>query len=290
MIFIQILLTIAAALITLAAANKINPQLGKISFIIMLFDPSIALYSLMLLTETLFLFVMSVFLYTMVLYLKNKETKHLLLSALLLTTATYIRPIGIYLGVAIGAFIFFTTCRKNLKKSLFHAGIFMITIYCLIFAWQWRNYNHFHEYRFSNIGNATVNLKGLYKSYERNEDPYSQNLSPIPYYINVSSRCLMSLFTRPASYKYFDSKPVKRIGKAVAYPWILFWITGLAAGSIKIGKNISFHFLLLVILYFSATTVVGAMWGADARFRMPMMPYIAILSAYGWQSFLKKHS
>jgi hypothetical protein len=47
-------------------------------------------------------------------------------------------------------------------------------------------------------------------------------------------------------------------------------------------KNTSFLFLWLIIIYFSAATVIGAMWGADARFLVPMMPCIAILSSLGW--------
>lgn len=281
-VYLQILLTLLSAMIVFKAADKINPQLGTIAFFIILFDPAITLYSLMLLTESVFLFLMSIFLYTMIIYLQGRNKKHLLLSAFILAAATYVRPITFYLGGFLAVFIFVTSFRINLKKSIFHALIFLFTIHSLLFIWQWRNYTHFNNFKFSNINNATVNLKGLYKSYERNEDPISKGLPPIEYYINVGSRNLMSLMTRPASFKNFNSIGIKKVGKVFSYPWIAFWLAGLLLGISKVGKNVSFYFLLIVICYLAAATILGAMWGAGPRFRIPMMPFIAIIAALGW--------
>jgi len=179
-------------------------------------------------------------------------------------------------------FIFSTNIKSGFKKKFIHACIFVITVYSLLFLWQWRNNEHFQKFQFSNIDNATVNSQGLYKSYERNEDPYSKGLPPTLYYLNVASRNLMSLMTRPVSFKYFGSDNLKKIGKIFSYPWIAFWLIGLILGVSKAGGNISYQFLLIVILYFIAATIVGTMWGSGARFRVPMMPFIAIISSCGW--------
>jgi len=281
-VILQIILTLLSAVIVFKIADKISPQLGMIAFFIILFDPAITVYSLMLLTESIFLFLMSAFMYTMITYLQDQNKKHLFLSALTLAAATYVRPITFYLGGILAVFILVTFLRRDPKKSIIHACIFIVTVYSLLFVWQWRNYTHFQEYQFSNINNATINLKGLYKSYERNEDPISQGLPPVAYYFNVGSRNLMSLMTRPASFKNFNSPGLKKIGKVFSYPWIAFWLLGLILGIRKVGKNILFHFLLIVILYMIGATIVGTMWGSGPRFRIPMMPYIAILSSYGW--------
>jgi len=49
-------------------------------------------------------------------------------------------------------------------------------------------------------------------------------------------------------------------------------------------------FLLLVISYLTVVTIVGIMWMADGRFLIPIMPYIAIIAAYGWGQFRNKIS
>jgi len=288
-IYLQIVLTLLSAMITFKAANKISPQLGTIALFIILFDPAITIYSLMLLTESLFLFLMSILMYTMIVYLQGRDKKHLLLSALTLAAATYVRPITFYLGGVLAVFIFVVSLRGDLKKSIIHGLIFVITVYSLLFFWQWRNYTHFQSYQFSNINNATVNLKGLYKSYGRNEDPVSQGLSPAAYYLNVGSRNFMSLMTRPASLKNFNSRNLKRAGKVFSYPWITFWLLGFILGTSKVGKNVSFHFLLIVICYLAGATVIGAMWGAGPRFRISMMPYIAVIATYGWKCLIRKY-
>jgi hypothetical protein len=159
-----------------------------------------------------------------------------------------------------------------------------VTLHSLLFPWQWRNYIHFGKFEFSDVAGSTLRSTGMYKSYERNQDLKSQGLPPLPYYLNASSRCLLSLLTRPVSLKYFGSKPLKAAGKIYSYPWIMFWLAGILLGLRGAGKDICYPFLAVVILYFIFTSVIAAMWIADARFRVPMMPFIAILSAYGWSS------
>jgi len=143
---LQILLTLLSAMIVFKAADKINPHLGAIAFFIILFDPTITIYSLMLLTESLFLFLMSIFMYTMITYIQSQDKKHLLLSAVILVAATYVRPITFYLGGVLAVFILVTFVRKNPKKSIIHACIFVITIYSLLFIWQYRNYTNFRNF------------------------------------------------------------------------------------------------------------------------------------------------
>jgi len=287
-IYLQIVLTLLSAMVVFKAADKIDPRLGTIAFLIILFDPAITIYSLMLLTESLFLFLMSCFMYSMITYLKSKESKYLFLSAFVLASAAYVRPITFYLGGILAVFIVSVSFPKDPRKGIVHACIFLITVYSLLFLWQYRNYTRVHTFRFSSISNATVNLKGLYKSYRRNEDPVSRGLPPLAYYMNVGSRNFMSLMTRPASLKNFNSDIFKKAGKVFSYPWIAFWLAGFIVGIGKTGKNASLHFLLIVILYLVGATIVGAMWGAGPRFRVPMMPYIAIISSLGWARITKK--
>jgi 4-amino-4-deoxy-L-arabinose transferase-like glycosyltransferase len=266
----------------------IDPKLGTAALIIMLFDPAVTVFSMMLLTESLYLLLISAFLYFSIAYLKDNSLKNLLAAVIMITTATYVRPISLFLALPLAALVFIFNARKNLKPALGHALLILVIFYGSTFPWQWRNHHRFGQWKFSNIANATVHGEGLIGSYARNEDPYSQGLSPIMYYINVPARNVMSLMTRPASFKYFGSDALKKAGKVFSYPWIAFWLAGLLAGLFKFRKDANYVFLTVLIGYFTAATVVGAMWGAGPRFRVPLMPFIAILAAGGWNFLLRK--
>jgi len=290
-IIIQILLTIGSAFMVYQTGRKIDERIGPLAFFIILFDPAITIFSLMLLTESLYLFGMSGFLFMFISYLKVRNKRYLCLSALFLTAATFVRPISYFLGIAIAIFILYVSWPSNIKKGLAHGCLFLFIVYGLFFCWQGRNYQRFANFKFSDIQRATTQKEGLYKSYQRNKDPYTQNLPPIPYYLNVTSRSLMSLFTRPASMKYFGSPLLKSLGKLFSYPWILFWISGFLFSLSKIEKSLYYQFLAVIVFYFIMATIGGALWGSGARFRVPMMPPIALMASYGWlklQNLLEK--
>jgi len=288
-VFIQVLLTILAAVIVFKATQAIDERLGLLSAAIVLFDPAITARSLMVLTESLYLLFITLFMFAFVSYLKTKKISLLSLSAIILALTTYIRPISYFLGAAISIFIIYAVIRDNKKRlcvAITHAIIFFIIVYASLGIWQYRNIRHANnEIIFSTITNITIESEyasGLFKSYSRNKDRHSKGLPPAAYYLNVTSRCLMSLMTRPASFKYFKSRALTVAGKIFSYPWILFWIAGFLVGLSKMRGNIYYHFFALVILYFIGSTVGGSMWGSGSRFRTPMMPYIAIISAFGW--------
>lgn len=88
--------------------------------------------------------------------------------------------------------------------------------------------------------------------------------------------------TRPVSLKYYGYKILTAMGKVYEYPWIAFWFTGWLVGLAKINDDRRLHALVWAAFYFIIVTVVASFWGTCARFRVPIMPFIAILSAYGW--------
>lgn len=94
-------------------------------------------------------------------------------------------------------------------------------------------------------------------------------MSQLPYYINVSARCLMSLMTRPGNLKYFNSDTATAIGKVLAYPWMIFWLLGFIPGSIKMRHNLYIQFMLFIVLYFIAASIGGIMWGVGGKVPHP---------------------
>ncbi len=286
-IFLQIIMTLLAAFIVYKTALEIDGRIALLSMAIILFDPPITIFSLTILTESLFLVLISFFMLNFTLYLKHKRVGFLMMSALILAVATYVRPVSYYLGFAAFFFILYANKGKAFGRHLQHAVIFLLLVYSIIGLWQVRNYVRCHNAAFCSAERSNLAYSGLIKSYARNTDSYTKGMAPLPYYINVSSRCLMSLMTRPGNFKYFDCDTLTVIGKTLGYPWMLFWLSGFIIGAIRMRWHIYIQVMLFIALYFVITSVGGLMWNVGERLRVPMMPFIAIISAYGWKAIRK---
>ena len=281
-ILVQIGLTLLAALVTYKIANHIDPRLGWLSALFVICDPTITIFSLLILTESLFLVVITLFVLTFIVYLKQPNLKWLILCAMLLIGATYVRPVGYYLGVFTAVFILYALGRVNIKKAATHALILLMIVYSAIGLWHWRNYQRFSENTFSSIDRPTVVAFGLWKSYSRDKATISPDISPVAYYFKITGRSLLILLTDPASFKYFQSPGLKSFGKMIRYPFIVIFTLGFLIGIIKSPPNGYYHFLLWVIIYFIVTAVAATTYMIEARFRVPMTPLLAIFAAQGW--------
>jgi hypothetical protein len=152
-------------------------------------------------------------------------------------------------------------------------------VYGFIGLWHFRN----HRVNGNNKFSTVTELAPSYREDIIEKDAIKGVLPPALYYLNVFSRSIISLMTDPGSLKDLNSHILKRIGKVIAYPWVVFWLIGFIVGVSRIKKNdIHLQFLLLVVLYFTAASIGGFLFGVSSRARIPMVPFIAILSAYGW--------
>lgn len=287
-ILIQVILTVLAAFIAYKTAMEIDHRLGFLSLAILLYSPAITMFSLLILTESLFLVFITLFMFYFVKYLKTGRVKFVVLAGLMFAAAVYVRPGPYLLGIAIAAFVIYANVTHRMKTAVFHAFILLAVIYGLLGLWQIRNYLVFHKAVFSSIISMDVvtggAFEGLIHSYSRNRDPFTQGAPPILYYINVTWRCALSLFTRPGTFKYLHSPLLALIGKIFSYVVMVFWMGGFLYGITKIRRNIYYQFLLLIIICFACGTIIVEMWNVGERYRVPMMPFIAIISAYGWAS------
>ena len=286
-VFLQIVMTLLAAFITYKTALLIEPKIAFLSAVIILFDPPITLFSLTILTEPLFLLLISIFMYLFTLYLKGKKTGYLILSAIVLAAATYVRPITYYLGFIIPFLIIYVKRRENFRKYIGHALIFVVVVYSLLGIWQVRNYVRCHDAGFCSAERFDLSNQGLFGSYARNADPYTKGMAPLPYYISVSFRSLVSLITRPGNFKYFECEPLTIAGLIIGYPWMVFWLSGFIIGAMRMRRSIYIQFMLFATLYFIIASIGAQMWIMGTKLRVAMMPFIAIISAYGWKSLKK---
>jgi 4-amino-4-deoxy-L-arabinose transferase-like glycosyltransferase len=290
-ILLQIVLTLLAALITYKAAQLIDPRTAFLSVAIILFDPPITILSLTILTESLFLPLIALFLLWFTLYLKRGAVRHLAYSALALAAATYIRPISYYLGLPVFFFIVYTNMvnsamRKHFWKHLMHTLVFLVIVYSALGLWQARNYTRSHDSSFCSAGKSNLITTGLYRSYARNTDPYTKGMAPLPYYVNVSFRSLLSVMTKPGTFKYFGNDALFVAGKVLGYPWMVFWLSGFIVGIFKMRQNIYIQFIFFVALYFISVSIIAQMWIMGDKLRVSIMPFIAIISAHGWRGII----
>jgi len=224
------------------------------------------------------------FMFFFVLYLKCKKTGYLILSALILAAAAYVRPIVYYLGFALAFFMIYANGLKGLRKCVGHALIFVLIVYSLLGIWQVRNYIRCHDAGFCYAERFDLSYQGLFGNYTRNTDALTQGMSPLPYYISVSFRSLVSFMTRPGNFKYFECEPLTIGGLILGYPWMVFWLSGFIIGAVRSRRNIYIQFMLFVTLYFIVASVGTQMWIMGTKLRVAMMSFIAIISAYGWSS------
>ena len=76
-------------------------------------------------------------------------------------------------------------------------------------------------------------------------------------------------------------------GSIFGYPFVIFWWVGLINALRQFAGEITVQFLLLVLVYLIAVSIVSTGWHVTPRFRVPMVPILAILSARGWMAFFR---
>ncbi|MBF0531616.1 MAG: glycosyltransferase family 39 protein [Candidatus Omnitrophica bacterium] len=287
-ILAQILLSLGTAWLTSQIAGRIESRLGPPAGLLVLFDPTIMVSSLMIMSETLFIFLFTLFVRLFLRYVQQRKTRDLFSAALVLSAAVYIRPIVFYLGGFVAVFILLIQGWRFWLKGLGQALLFFALVYSLLGLWQYRNHIQLNDIRFSTIEGATSQISGIYKSYGRDymrlQDPQTAGRGPVVYYISVTARATLGLFTQPLSFKYWGCKPLTRLGQCYAYPFLALVFAGFILGLFRVGKDPRRWFVLLLIGYFYAATLGGALWGGP-RFRAPVVPLMAIVSASGWYGF-----
>lgn len=284
-IVIQILLITLAGYIVYKAACELDKKIALLAAFIFLFDMPVTISSLMLLSEALFTFFMALFMYFFLKYLKGQKTSALVLSAIIIAAATYVRPISYYLGVCVAAGVILSMFRAAPKRALAHGLLFFLIFYALVGAWNYRNYLRVGQADFTTIDNVDLRNMGLLHKYARESAEERAKTGPFLYYTRESARSAVTFLTIPGTLKYLRSVPLKIFSKIYGYPWVVFWLIGLFFARYNKLANI---FLLLTILYTMAVSTYGVGLCTGSRFRAPVMPMIAILSAGGWAVIYSK--
>jgi 4-amino-4-deoxy-L-arabinose transferase-like glycosyltransferase len=281
-VFLQILLSGACAWIIYRAALEIDPDSALLSGIIVLISPAITTGALLILADTLYVFLLSLFIWLFIRYLKYLKTGLLVLAALFLALATYVRPVTYHFGLLAASFILYANFKRLAwRRAIVHAGIFLLVTYALLLIWQLRNYYHTQHFYFTTIQRD-------YKTFP-NFDAYAKQRFPVGpgqpvffSYFHEAWHDFLALMARPGTLKYLRSYPIRVACKIFGYPFVVFCWVGFLAGLSKLKASIIYQFIFLAILYFVFLTIAVIAASCGERYQIPIVPLFAMISAAGW--------
>jgi hypothetical protein len=242
-ILAQVILAVLTCYFTfkMSLAITASRYISCVSAFIIAIDIPSIVMNTLVLTETLFTFVLIVSVYTFIRFVQTKNLKQLFLSALFCGAAILCRPIGFFVPFLFAFFLLISE-RKQLLKIMRPLLIFSVTVFIT---------KPCRAYIDIQLGNWGTNYNTIPKDY------------PIfKYLFEHNSKLTITLVI------------FQLILLAVLYLAILFGAVYLKQG----GKMFYFLLLLLLIFCFANLTMPSI---AESRFRVPVMPYIAILSASG---------
>jgi len=286
-VILQILITTLSGWIVYKAAREIDKSIAPLAAFIFLFDIPVILYSLILLTETLYTLFIALFALFFLRYLKKGKMGALVSAAAMAAIATYIRPVSYYLGICVAGGVIYAAPRPlNIKKAAARAIIFITVFYSILAPWHYRNYIRSGNADFTVIDNRDLRDMGITHKYERDLRGEKTDIkNPVLFYIDHIAKSTVQFFTLPGTFKYLKSNALKVLSKVFGYPWVAFWLIGLLFAGCR---GPSHRFLLLTMLYFAAVSIAATGLCVGSRFRVPAMPFIAILSACGWFKIASK--
>ena len=139
---LQALLGGLAVLLVFGLAHRLadDHRAALIAAGIYAIEPLSVIYSGVLLTETLFAVLILLFLRSMLAHLRTGGLSHLLLSSVLLSGASFVRPIAYPLLLVVGAFLLVRPFRPlAFRRRLLNASLFAAAGLMVVLPWQIRN-------------------------------------------------------------------------------------------------------------------------------------------------------
>lgn len=282
MILIQIFLNFLTAFIVARIARAINPNWALLSALIVLLDVPLTIYSQVILTESVFILVLSCFILCFHRYLEVPSYRRLILAALTLALCLYIRPITCYLPWLVAVFIIFSNCAGHWKKDLAHACLLVLVCYGLCFPWQYRNLKRYGDARMSSIAEATLKVHSFFKDSDEKKALVAPHAPNYVYYPFAFSRNVLELLTTPGSVSHCHSRAWMAFAKVFGYLLVVFWLPGFLMGLTWGQQDARYSFLIWLFLYFLFATIGATGWTVTSRFRIAMLPSIAVIATAGW--------
>ncbi|MFM2381862.1 MAG: hypothetical protein RLZZ76_629, partial [Candidatus Parcubacteria bacterium] len=114
-------------------------KIAILTGVILAVDPTLALLSFQFYTDTLFLLLFLPWFLLTLRYADNPTIKTLIVSAILLGTATLVRPVVQYLPILISLCIIWQFGKNNWQKSALYIGVYVLIVGTILTPWIMRN-------------------------------------------------------------------------------------------------------------------------------------------------------
>jgi 4-amino-4-deoxy-L-arabinose transferase-like glycosyltransferase len=155
--FIQLVLSGLISLMIFYVGRLIgHERVGIVAAWLFALSPNIALWSLMIMTETLFSFFIAIAIMVWVKYLQSSKILWLALVGIALGLATLVRPIGLYLiflWVVLALVGFWRT--HGIKRAVGPATLLLMSGLMIILPWMIRNWRVHNQFAISSVSTKT---------------------------------------------------------------------------------------------------------------------------------------
>lgn len=323
----QIILSVGSVYIIYAIGCKFfNKKTGLLASFIWAIWPADIAFSQEILTETPFTFLLLLFTYFLLLAIKKDSKRTLIISSLILGTATITRFMPFLLPFFLLPALYITFKYKFIYKNFWHKSIMY---FCILFLgimmfftpWAIRNYIHFNTFYLGRPGIGVGIWNGSYVPWEgewkqkiplyldreidvKNDRAYikhdlryiKENLGGV---LKIYSKKPYKIFLKSVTYGQAAHNP--ELAKFLAVSPIIDILTrrGLQFTHLAI---MLFGFIGLLYLFWKKEMFVSLIFTAliayfiaiylpftpDARYQIPLMPYIIILASVGFWHFFEK--
>ncbi len=290
----------------------------KIAVGLSIFEPLMIYYSIPILPDVLFCVLLFAVIFFILKFLDVKKIKFIFIASILIGILNYVRPVGIYLSLAIFLFLFFWIKETSLSKRFFYGLIIVLIPIITMIPWQYRNYKVFGVFEFTsalpvnlfnyagasslsfsaNIPYQEAKLKLLEEF--KNEAPYPSNqkdlrnssylknktkdiisLYPLGYIKSVIAGLNTFLFSGNYHYLLMKYEIIDRPEEIKSYSFI--WAKEGASGLLKVVlKDISSPYTLIAFLgkIFWIIIVLASLLGGLIKRKDPLSVLFLIILLY----------
>jgi len=301
---IQALLGSFVCVIIFFIANEIfDKKVAILSSLLVALHPALIAYTGMHLTETLYIFLLSLFvLYMLKSYFDLSNINRFLCGLLLGVNILTRVVLSLFPFFIIGGLFFL---RYKVRQVMKYAVVMLVGMAIFIGPWTMRNFIKFHKFiPATQSGGKVIYASNYIPEGEKwraggeivdralndikddNQISYTKKaLSYIVYlikdrpviYLDMLAKKFHELWLHPSGSKQIDNKYLRKTYLAIHYILLLFCFLGIGV-SIK-HKNKKILPLLLILFY--VTFLFVFIIFPLARYFVPFLPYVFILSAQG---------
>ena len=330
MIFLNSFMVLLSAYFISKILKVMNVGLNsKFIYLFFLLDPTLSRYQYNILSEIIFLFIFTLVFYVFILGLSKKNPYYFFGGFVIITIATFVRPITLYLPYFLCTiicmfYIFKKSYRINIKYSLIISSLIGVLFHFLITeSWSNRNYNKTGLKTFStqgtiilyhyinaaiiskvekkdwkivkeNLSNKTDNLsKQEFNQIAKKE--LKDNIIKHPFTaIQIGIKGAFMTYLAPGTGQYsrifnINAKNYQMTNNLFVIYGMIWIIIVWIFSSYGLINIKKNVFFLILAISFIYLTLVSSGPQSYSRYRVPFYPIIAIFLSVGIQNFFEKY-